>query len=48
MGWFKEEWNMAISKKARAYHEKMFPGYVSTLLVTDPEFIERFDDFAFA
>lgn len=38
---------MAISEKARAYHEKMFPGYVSTLLVTDPEFIERFDDFAF-
>ena len=38
---------MAISKAAREYHEKMFPGYQSKLLETDPEFIERFDNFAF-
>jgi len=38
---------MAISEKAKAYHEKMFPGYVSDFLRTDPEFIERFDNFAF-
>lgn len=38
---------MAISKAARDYHEKMFPGYQSKFLETDPEFIERFDNFAF-
>ena len=38
---------MAITEKAKAYHEKMFPGYVSSFLETDPEFIERFDNFAF-
>lgn len=38
---------MAISDFSRDYHEKMFPGYVSDLLRTDPEFIERFDNFAF-
>lgn len=38
---------MAISKFAQEYHEKMFPGYVSKFLTTDPEFIERFDNFAF-
>lgn len=38
---------MAITKKAKAYHEKMFPGYVSSFFATDPEFIERFDNFAF-
>ena len=38
---------MAITENAKAYHEKMFPGYVSKLLETDPEFIERFDNFAF-
>ena len=38
---------MAITEKAKAYHEKMFPGYVSKFLETDPEFIERFDNFAF-
>lgn len=38
---------MAISKEAKAYHEKMFPGYESQLLKTDPEFIELFDNFAF-
>ena len=38
---------MDIAPKAKAYHEKMFPGYVSDFLRTDPEFIERFDNFAF-
>lgn len=38
---------MAISEFARAFHEKMFPGYKSKFLETDPEFIERFDNFAF-
>ena len=38
---------MAITDFAKEYHEKMFPGYVSDFLKTDPEFIERFDNFAF-
>ena len=38
---------MAISKKAKLYHEKLFPNYVSDFLRTDPEFIEFFDNFAF-
>ena len=38
---------MAISDFAKDYHEKMFPGTVSPLSETDPEFIERFDNFAF-
>ncbi|MCH5273508.1 MAG: carboxymuconolactone decarboxylase family protein [Lachnospiraceae bacterium] len=38
---------MAISEFSKQYHEKMFPGYVSQFLKTDPEFIERFDNFAF-
>jgi 4-carboxymuconolactone decarboxylase len=38
---------MAITEYAKEYHEKMFPGYVSKFLATDPEFIERFDNFAF-
>jgi 4-carboxymuconolactone decarboxylase len=38
---------MAISDFAKEYHEKMFPGYESKLAKTDPEFIERFDNFAF-
>ena len=38
---------MAISEFARNFHEKMFPGYKSKFLETDPEFIERFDNFAF-
>lgn len=38
---------MAISEFSKNYHEKMFPGYVSSFLETDPEFIERFDNFAF-
>ncbi len=38
---------MAITDFAKEYHERMFPGYVSKFLETDPEFIERFDNFAF-
>lgn len=38
---------MSISQQAQHYHEKMFPGYQSDFLQTDPEFIERFDNFAF-
>ena len=36
-----------ITPEAQAFHERMFPGYVSDFLRTDPEFIERFDNFAF-
>lgn len=38
---------MMISEFSKEYHEKMFPGYKSKFLETDPEFIERFDNFAF-
>ncbi|AIQ58662.1 carboxymuconolactone decarboxylase family protein [Paenibacillus borealis] len=38
---------MDITEAAKKYHERMFPGYESKLEVTDPEFIERFDNFAF-
>lgn len=38
---------MSITDFAKEYHEKMFPGYESKFLETDPEFIERFDNFAF-
>lgn len=38
---------MAITEFSKNYHEKMFPGYKSSFLETDPEFIERFDNFAF-
>lgn len=41
------EIKMAVTKFAKEYHEKMFPGYVSKFAETDPEFIERFDNFAF-
>lgn len=38
---------MDLFEKAKSYHERMFPGYHSSFLETDPEFIERFDNFAF-
>lgn len=38
---------MAISEKAKQYHERMFPGLVSSYLRTDASFIESFDNFAF-
>ena len=37
---------MAITEFSKNYHEKMFPKYHSAFLETDPEFIERFDNFA--
>lgn len=38
---------MAISDFAKQYYEKMFPDHVSEFSETDPEFIERFNNFAF-
>ncbi|MBU7449151.1 MULTISPECIES: carboxymuconolactone decarboxylase family protein [Lactiplantibacillus] len=38
---------MAISKTAQANHKELFPDLKSTLKVTDPEFIEIFDNFNF-
>lgn len=38
---------MAIHEAAKQYHERMFPGYESSFLKTDPDFIEIFDNFAF-
>ena len=38
---------MAITEFAKKYHEKMFPNVKSTLVEIDPEFVERFDNFAF-
>ena len=38
---------MAITKAAKEYHEKMFPEYVSEVAITDPEYIERLDNFTF-
>lgn len=38
---------MAITPAAQAYHDELFPGHVSTLAATDPEFVEAFDNFAF-
>jgi 4-carboxymuconolactone decarboxylase len=39
---------MPPSEQAQQQHEALFPGYVSTLAVSDPEFITFFDNFAFA
>lgn len=36
-----------VTPAAKAFRERMFPGYESDYLRTDPEFIERFDNFAF-
>jgi 4-carboxymuconolactone decarboxylase len=38
---------MSITETARSNHEKLFPNRTSTLIVTDPELIEVFDNFAF-
>lgn len=38
---------MAITEKARQYQDKMFPGCRPEFWETDPEFIERFNNFAF-
>ena len=39
--------SMAISETAQKNHDELFPDHKSTLKVTDPEFIEVFDNFAF-
>jgi 4-carboxymuconolactone decarboxylase len=38
---------MSITKAAQANHDELFPGHQSTLAVTDPEFVELFDNLAF-
>lgn len=38
---------MEISEFSKNYQEKMFPSYKSSFVETDPEFIERFNNFAF-
>jgi 4-carboxymuconolactone decarboxylase len=38
---------MAITETARLNHDELFPDRASTLARTDPELIERFDNFAF-
>jgi 4-carboxymuconolactone decarboxylase len=38
---------MAPNARARENHDALFPGCVSALAETDPEFIEYFDNFAF-
>lgn len=38
---------MEISEFAKQYYKKMFPDHSSAFSKTDPEFIERFDNFAF-
>ncbi|HMD95138.1 MAG TPA: carboxymuconolactone decarboxylase family protein, partial [Trebonia sp.] len=38
---------MAITETARRNHDELFPDRASTLARTDPELIERFDNFAF-
>jgi len=38
---------IVITDFSKEYHKRMFPGYISKFLETDPEFIEIFDNFAF-
>ncbi|HMD88749.1 MAG TPA: carboxymuconolactone decarboxylase family protein, partial [Anaerolineaceae bacterium] len=38
---------MPISEMAKKNHEKLFPNRRSTLIISDPELIEVFDNFAF-
>lgn len=38
---------MPISNFAKDYHEKMFPNFESSLIQTDPDFAELFNNFAF-
>lgn len=38
---------MAVSEFAQKYYDKMFPGGEPSLARTDPEFVERFKNFAF-
>ena len=34
-------------ERAQAYRNRLFPGFDSPLACTDPEFVERMDNFAF-
>lgn len=36
-----------VMDKAKAYHNRLFPGFDSPLADTDPEFVERYASFAF-
>jgi len=38
---------MAPNARAQDNHDRLFPGHISTLAVTDSELIETFDNFAF-
>jgi len=38
---------MSSTQAAQANHDELFPNHESTLKVTDPEFVELFDNFAF-
>jgi 4-carboxymuconolactone decarboxylase len=38
---------MSMSETANKNHEELFPNHKSVLKITDPEFIELFDNFAF-
>ena len=38
---------MSISEAAKKNHEELFPNRKSILMVSDPELIEVFDNFAF-
>ena len=38
---------MSLTENVKKYHERMFPGYESVAIKKDPEFIERFDNFAY-
>ncbi len=38
---------MSITEASKQYYDKMFPGQSPALSETDPEFIERFNNFAF-
>jgi len=38
---------MAPNERARQTHDELFPGYASTLAVTDPDLVETFGNFAF-
>ncbi|MCB7036478.1 carboxymuconolactone decarboxylase family protein [Eggerthella sinensis] len=39
--------NETINEQAHAYRCRLFPGFDSPLMSTDPEFVERMDNFAF-
>lgn len=38
---------MKLTEHAKVYHERLLANHTSTLMETDPEFIERFENFVF-